>query len=92
MHVGSRITGWNAVKSRVEQLELTLTDAQIKTVTAQIKSLADVRPQSLEDVDSVLRAYHHAVTTGGEEGATERAAKRLRLNGGSHTNGATNGV
>lgn len=37
VHMGSRLTGWNAVKSRVEQLQLDLSDAQIKDVTAKIK-------------------------------------------------------
>lgn len=35
------------VKSRVEQLELVLTDDQVKDVTAKIKELADVRTQSM---------------------------------------------
>ena len=30
IHIGSRITGWNAVKSRVEQLQLEMTDDQVK--------------------------------------------------------------
>lgn len=34
--IGSRLTGWNAVKSRVEQLELELTDEQVKDVTAKV--------------------------------------------------------
>lgn len=35
--IGSRLTGWNAVKSRVEQLELDMTDEQVKDVTMKIK-------------------------------------------------------
>ncbi|GAA6047419.1 hypothetical protein JCM3770_001295 [Rhodotorula araucariae] len=62
--VGSRLTGWNAVKSRVEQLELDLTDEQIKDVTAKIKELADVKTQSIDDVDTVLRVYHRASSAG----------------------------
>ncbi|KAF9772411.1 hypothetical protein IL306_009893 [Fusarium sp. DS 682] len=30
--INSRITGWNAVKSRVEQLGLSMTDEQVKEV------------------------------------------------------------
>lgn len=75
-----RLTGWNAVKSRVEQLQLELTDEQvsmlshhiicmlilpqIKDATAKIKELADVRPQSMEDVDTVLRVYHTGIKSG----------------------------
>lgn len=62
--IGHRLTGWNAVKSRVEQLQLTLTDDQIKDATAKIKELADVRTQSMEDVDTVLRVYHSGVVSG----------------------------
>ncbi|KAK9897846.1 homocitrate synthase [Cystobasidium minutum MCA 4210] len=64
IHIGSRITGWHAVKSRVEQLQLEMTEAQIKDVTAKIKELADVKTQSMEDVDAVLRIYHRAVSSG----------------------------
>ncbi|KZO91570.1 homocitrate synthase [Calocera viscosa TUFC12733] len=62
--IGHRLTGWNAVKSRVEQLQLKLTDDQIKDVTAKIKELADVRTQSMEDVDTLLRVYHSGVESG----------------------------
>ncbi|GAA5856255.1 hypothetical protein JCM5353_002356 [Sporobolomyces roseus] len=62
--IGSRLTGWNAVKSRVEQLELQLSDDQVKDVTAKIKELADVRTQSMDDVDTVLRVYHRGITSG----------------------------
>lgn len=55
IEIGSRLTGWNAVKSRVEQLELEMTDDQVKDVTAKIKQLADVKTQSMDDVDTVLR-------------------------------------
>jgi homocitrate synthase len=56
--IGHRLTGWNAVKNRVQQLGLDLTDDQVKEVTAQIKKLADVRTQSIEDVDLLLKQYH----------------------------------
>jgi len=59
-----RLTGWNAVKSRVEQLGLTLTDAEVKDATNKIKELADVRTQSMDDVDSLLRVYHTGIQSG----------------------------
>lgn len=59
-----RLTGWNAVKSRVEQLNLTLNDEQVKDATAKIKELADVRTQSMEDVDMILRIYHTGIQSG----------------------------
>ena len=58
------MTGWNAVKSRVEQLNLNLTDEQVKDATAKIKELADVRTQSMEDVDMILRIYHTGIHSG----------------------------
>jgi homocitrate synthase len=61
IHVAHRLTGWNAIKQRVEQLQLELTDAQIKEITAHIKSLADEKPLSLDDVDALLREYHGRV-------------------------------
>ncbi|KAH6667009.1 hypothetical protein F5X68DRAFT_176708 [Plectosphaerella plurivora] len=56
--INSRITGWNAVRSRADQLELHMTDDQVKEVTAKIKQLADIRPLAIDDTDSILRAFH----------------------------------
>jgi homocitrate synthase len=58
VHVAHRLTGWNAIKQRAEQLQLNLTDDQIKHITAQIKVLADQKNLSLDDVDVLLRDYH----------------------------------
>ena len=58
VHFASRLTGWNAIKSRAEQLSLTMTDAQIKAVTLKIKALADVRPLAIDDADSIIRNFH----------------------------------
>jgi len=58
VHFASRLTGWNAIKSRAEQLNLKMTDAQIKAVTLKIKALADVRPLAIDDADSIIRNFH----------------------------------
>ncbi|KAK3347137.1 HMGL-like-domain-containing protein [Lasiosphaeria hispida] len=58
VHFASRLTGWNAVKTRVGQLGLTMTDDQVKVVTAKIKALADVRPIAIDDADSIIRSFH----------------------------------
>jgi len=58
VHVAHRLTGWNAIKQRAEQLQLNLSDEQIKQITAQIKILADQKNLSLDDVDGLLRDYH----------------------------------
>lgn len=59
----SRLTGWNAIKSRVEQLNLDLTDDQIKEVTQKIKKLGDVRALNIDDVDSIIKDFHADVHT-----------------------------
>ncbi|KAJ3110801.1 mitochondrial Homoaconitase [Phlyctochytrium bullatum] len=56
--IGHRLTGWNAVKNRVQQLGLSLTDDQVKDVTSQIKTLADIKPLGIEEVDTLLRHFH----------------------------------
>lgn len=61
IHVAHRLTGWNAIKQRAEQLQLDLSDPQLKEVTAHIKALADERKLSLDDVDALLREYHSTV-------------------------------
>ena len=55
-----RLTGWNAIKERAEQLQLNLSDDVVKHVTAQIKALADQKRITLDDVDFLLREYHSA--------------------------------
>jgi homocitrate synthase len=55
IHIAHRLTGWNAVRDRAEQLGLPLDDDRIKRLTVEIKSLADRGPITLDDVDAVLR-------------------------------------
>jgi homocitrate synthase len=55
--IAHRLTGWNAIKARAEQLDLRLTDEALKAATAHIKALADQKPLALEDVDAVLRSW-----------------------------------
>jgi homocitrate synthase len=66
VHFASRLTGWNAIKSRVEQLNLDMTDAQCKECTAKVKQLADIRPLNVDDVDSIIRQYHLNIKTGSD--------------------------
>eukprot|EP00051_Salpingoeca_urceolata_P000944 m.37448 g.37448 ORF g.37448 m.37448 type:complete len:606 (-) comp11106_c0_seq1:180-1997(-) len=49
-----RLTGWNAISHRAKQLNLEITDSQIKTVTSMIKNLADERSLTMDQVDSML--------------------------------------
>jgi homocitrate synthase len=59
IHVAHRLTGWNAIKDRAEQLQLELSDDVIKAITVRIKALGDERELSLDDVDHLLRSAHH---------------------------------
>ena len=52
--IAHKLTGWNAIKDRAEQLGLPLNDDQIKEVTAHIKALADQKQLDLNDVDELL--------------------------------------
>ncbi|KHO11755.1 methyltransferase [Metarhizium robertsii ARSEF 23] len=52
-------SGWNAIKSRSEQLGLSMSDDQYKILTAKIKQMADIRPLAIDDTDSIIRAHHH---------------------------------
>ncbi len=56
IHIAHRLTGWNAVRNRADQLGLKLSDDQVKYITTEIKAMSDERPLTLDDVDSMLRA------------------------------------
>ncbi|KAI3395396.1 hypothetical protein diail_1387 [Diaporthe ilicicola] len=62
VHFASRLTGWNAIKSRIEQLGLSMTDDQVKLCTQKVKAMADVRPLAIDDADSVIRTFHLNLT------------------------------
>ena len=64
VHFASRLTGWNAIKSRATQLNIEMTDAQYKECTAKIKALADIRPIAIDDADSIIRAFHRGLKIG----------------------------
>ncbi|CAG87217.1 DEHA2D13222p [Debaryomyces hansenii CBS767] len=63
IHFANRLTGWNAIKSRVDQLNLQLSDEQCKEVTNKIKKLGDVRQLTIDDVDSIIKDFHADVAT-----------------------------
>ncbi|QGI70295.1 hypothetical protein CEK26_002628 [Fusarium fujikuroi] len=58
VHFTSRLTGWNAIKSRVDQLCLKMTDAQIEECTAKLESMADLKVMSLDESDALIRSFH----------------------------------
>ena len=54
IHIAHKLTGWNAVRSRAEQLGLNLADSLIKQVTSHIKNLSDSSILTTTDVDNLL--------------------------------------
>ncbi len=54
IHVAHRLTGWNAIKDRAQQLNIQLDDRQIKKLTNDIKAAADSGRLTLDDVDTLL--------------------------------------
>jgi len=69
VHFASRLTGWNAIKSRAQQLNIEMTDAQYKECTTKIKALADIRPIAIDDADSIIHAFHRNVLHGNQDKA-----------------------
>lgn len=69
--IAHKLTGWNAVKDRAEQLGLPLTDDQIKKVTAHVKALADQKKIDLNDVDELLYRWADGVVESVNEPATK---------------------
>ena len=66
--IAHRLTGWNAVKARADQLGLTLSTDQVKSLTQHIKVLSDERALTLDDVDNLLRAWANGHYTAMEAG------------------------
>ncbi len=54
IHIAHRLTGWNAIRYRVDQLGLELTDDEVKQITEEVKALADLHPLTLDEVDSLI--------------------------------------
>jgi homocitrate synthase len=57
IHIAHRLTGWNAVRHRADQLGLELDDEVVKRLTVHIKALADERALTLDDVDALLHNW-----------------------------------
>jgi homocitrate synthase len=67
--IAHKLTGWNAIKDRAEQLGLLMSDEQLKDVTAHIKALADQKRLELNDVDELLHRWADAPVETPEEAA-----------------------
>eukprot|EP00456_Euglypha_rotunda_P035475 TRINITY_DN2731_c0_g2_i1.p1 TRINITY_DN2731_c0_g2~~TRINITY_DN2731_c0_g2_i1.p1 ORF type:complete len:428 (+),score=43.95 TRINITY_DN2731_c0_g2_i1:215-1498(+) len=54
IEIAHRLTGWNAVKVRAQQLNLSISDDSIKQATKYIKNLADSQEVSTDMLDTKL--------------------------------------
>ena len=54
--IAHRLTGWNAIRRRAEQLGLELEEDELKAITARVKEMADDSALTLDDVDALLTA------------------------------------
>ncbi len=66
--LGHRLTGWNALRHRAEQLGLRLPESELRQLTWQVKTLADSRTLSTEEVDTMLIQWSDNAATLGVEG------------------------
>jgi len=57
MNIAHRLTGHNAVGRRAEELGLRFGKDELRTITKEIKSLADAGPLSMDQLDSILREW-----------------------------------
>ncbi len=57
MNIAHRLTGYNAVGKRAEQLGLTFGKAELREITRKIKAMADAGPLSMDQLDAVLREW-----------------------------------
>ncbi len=54
IHVAHRLTGWNAIADRANQLQLRLSDEDIKAITSEVKRFSDHKTLTLDEVDRML--------------------------------------
>ena len=75
IQIASRLTGWNAIRSRADQLGLNMDEATLKRITEEVKNLADQQQLTLDEVDSLLYAANNTAPM------TETVAAALPANG-----------
>jgi len=73
IHIASRLTGWNAIRHRAEQLGLALNEATLKRITEQVKSLED-HEVTLDEVDRMLASAQRE-----QPGVPEEAMSLLQV-------------
>lgn len=61
IHIAHRLTGWNAIRHRADQLGLELSDDTVKDITEDIKRMSDERALTLDEVDRLLNDAHRII-------------------------------
>lgn len=61
IHIAHRLTGWNAIRHRADQLGLQLSDGTVKEITEEIKRLSDERSLTLDEVDRLLNEAQRVI-------------------------------
>jgi len=56
IQIASRLTGWNAIRSRADQLGLAMDEPTLKRITEEVKNLSDQQQLTLDEVDHLLYA------------------------------------
>ena len=56
IQIASRLTGWNAIRSRADQLGLIMDEPTLKRITEEVKNLSDQQQLTLDEVDHLLYA------------------------------------
>ena len=77
IQIASRLTGWNAIRSRADQLGLSMDETTLKRITEEVKKLADQQQLTLDEVDHLLYASHGNSLLG------EQASETVPVNGNS---------
>ncbi len=57
MNIAHRLTGYNAVGRRAEELGLSIGKAELRQITQRIKTMADAGPLSMDQLDAVLKEW-----------------------------------
>jgi homocitrate synthase len=55
MNIAHRLTGYNAVGRRAEELGLSFGKAELRQITQRIKTMADAGPLSMDQLDALLK-------------------------------------
>lgn len=64
LQIAHQLTGWNAIRHRSEALGLSLTPAELRTVTQELKALADAGPVNAAQLDQLLFAQANSPAAG----------------------------